>query len=54
MPVVEAPVVCESDDFSLAPGLHSSASYCDTQSNIEIDDTNDVSDGLYDGTGSTY
>ena len=44
--VVEAPVVYESDDFSLASGLHSSASYCDTQSDIEIDDTNDVSDGL--------
>ena len=46
VPVVEAPVVYESDDFSLASGLHSSASYCDTQSDIEIDDTNDVSDGL--------
>ena len=46
MPVVEAPVIHENDDFSLASGLDSSASPCDTKSEIKIDDTNDVSDGL--------
>jgi hypothetical protein len=43
--MVEAPVVYESDDFSLASGLHSSASYCDTQPDIKIDDNDDASDG---------
>ena len=33
-------------DFSLASGLHSSASPCDTKSEITMDDTNDISDGL--------
>ena len=46
VPVVEAPVVYESDDFSLASGLDSSVSSCDTQSDIKIDDIIDVSDGL--------
>jgi len=46
VPVVEAPVVYESDDFSLAYGLDSSVSSCDTQSDIKIDDIIDVSDGL--------
>jgi len=46
LPVLEAPVVYERDDFSLASGLDSSASPCDTKSEIKIDDTNDVSDGL--------
>jgi len=44
--MVEAPVVYESDDFSLASGLDSSVSSCDTQSDIKIDDIIDVSDGL--------
>ena len=46
MPVVQAPVIHESDDYSIASGLDSSASPCDTKSEIKIDDTNDVSDGL--------
>jgi hypothetical protein len=36
----------ERVDLSLASGLDSSASPCDTKSEINIDDTNDVSDGL--------
>src|SRR6185437_10644088 len=46
LPVLEAPVVYERDDFSLASGLHSSASSCDTQPDIKIDDNNVASDGL--------
>jgi len=46
VPVVQAPVIHESDDYSIASGLDSSASPCDTKSEIKIDDTNDVSDGL--------
>ena len=34
------------DEFSLASGLHSSASPCDTNSEIKMEDTNDASDGL--------
>jgi hypothetical protein len=42
VPVVQAPVIHESDDYSIASGLDSSASPCDTKSEIKIDDTNDV------------
>ena len=46
LPVLEAPVVYERDDFSLASGLHYSASSCDTQPDIKIDDNDVASDGL--------
>ena len=39
VPVVQAPVIHESDDYSIASGLDSSASPCESN-------TNDVSDGL--------
>ena len=42
--VTEPPIVCA--DFSLAYGLHSSASPCHTNSEVKLDDTNDASDGL--------
>jgi hypothetical protein len=44
---VPAPtVVHERAAFSLASGLHSCASSCDTQSELRLDDIDDASDGL--------
>jgi hypothetical protein len=44
--VPEPTVIHGSADYSLASGLPSSASSCDTQSDLRLDDTNNVSDGL--------
>ena len=41
----DAPVNASVSDFSFTSGLHSSASY-DSQFDINIDDTDDASDGL--------
>ena len=40
------PTVIHGSADSLASGLHPSASSCDTQSELELDDTDDASDGL--------
>jgi hypothetical protein len=40
--VPEPTVMHGSADLSSTPGLHSSASSCETQSKIKIDDTDDA------------